>query len=89
MDQDTLEKLAAAGTPEEVEACLKEKGVKLVSDGDAKPKAESEEGDEPKAEGEGKAPPFGKGPPKKKSFSEERDDALKAADKETGFGLFG
>lgn len=91
MDTALLEKLAACSSPDEVQAALKEAGMKLAPEGGA-PAKDKPPGDKapsfgkPKDEG-AKPPPFG-GPPAedkpKESYSELRDSALKGAAKKHG-----
>jgi hypothetical protein len=85
MNDDLLQKLADATSPEDVQACLDEAGVKLPAT-ESKDKddsnpfgAKGKEKDEPKDDepkGKGKGNPFGKG-----GYDAARDEAMdKAAD---------
>lgn len=57
MDEAILQKLAAASTPEEVQACLAEKGLELVQAGPPKDGPPSPPGDGPPKDTKNSGPP--------------------------------
>ena len=81
MDMEILEKLAAASSPEEVQACLDEKGMKLVPSAPEAPGDGPPPLDGPPAE---KGPPIEKGPAKPLPFASKQKRAINKAFKKHG-----